>query len=450
MKRLLIGIIAVLWTGVAHAWLDVDGSVYDYTVCASGCDYATIAAVNAATFASGDVVAFKRGETFTTTQLIPGSSVIYTSYGKGDRPIIEDGIFNDHTNGGYTLDGLEIQAKVNLNAINIKGLSNITINDCIVDGKARSGKWAILVEDNVAGTVYSSNITITNNIIKNAGIMGAQSGSCVSLSSGTYDSIVKGNIISECSDNAIVTYGSSAGSHDNDILENYVSSSLTSGPVGINIGFLSRNNTVKGNYIFGHGVGIQFDAAVYDVNLTTDNIIYDSGTLFLVLSNSNGNSDNGKFLNNTLIGGNHTAKMTWYRTTAGSQSGHEFKNNIVLGLKKYTPLIAIEDNVIVDSDYNIFYDTLGDPRFYYGSAYPGGASTSFSDYKTASGLDQNSSYNDPTLNSYYYPIPGSPAIDPTNSICLSEVTDDYRGRLRPYGTTCDIGAYEFTRGLSFK
>lgn len=51
------------------------------------------------------------------------------------------------------------------------------------------------------------------------------------------------------------------------------------------------------------------------------------------------------------------------------------------------------------------------------------------------------------LDDNYYPLPGSINIDAGE--CLDDVTDDYRGKPRPYGSTCDAGAYEFWQGIDF-
>lgn len=82
MKTLLTLFLYFILIGISHATT--------YTVCASGCDFANVAAVNAASLSSGDIVQFKRGETFTDTRINLVSGVTYTATsGAGADPIFD-------------------------------------------------------------------------------------------------------------------------------------------------------------------------------------------------------------------------------------------------------------------------------------------------------------------------------------------------------------------------
>lgn len=75
-------------TGGATYYIDAtNGS--DSSAGTQAAPWQTITKVNAATLRSGDMVRFKRGETWSGSQIIGVSGVTYTDYGSGNRPIID-------------------------------------------------------------------------------------------------------------------------------------------------------------------------------------------------------------------------------------------------------------------------------------------------------------------------------------------------------------------------
>lgn len=89
MKKILISLFIILFGFLGVA------SGATYSVCASGCNYANIAAVNAVNFASGDIIEFEKGETFTDADLTlagiaspSGKTITVQAGGTGALPII--------------------------------------------------------------------------------------------------------------------------------------------------------------------------------------------------------------------------------------------------------------------------------------------------------------------------------------------------------------------------
>lgn len=109
-----------------------------YTVAASGGDFANVAAVNAASLTSGDIVQFNRGETFSGTRLVAVAGVTYQAYGTGAKPILSgsssDGILA-HNNTTFT--NLRITNTVGP-GIYANGKDNITISYCDLDNNVTS------------------------------------------------------------------------------------------------------------------------------------------------------------------------------------------------------------------------------------------------------------------------------------------------------------------------
>lgn len=89
-----------------------------------------------------------------------------------------------------------------------------------------------------------------------------------------------------------------------------------------------------------------------------------------------------------------------------------------------------------DINNNIYNNTTG---VTFGTLNASNYAT-FGDWKTATNLEANSSYNDPLLQADFTILKNSPAVN--NGTTVSFVTTDYWGTTRPQGSAYDIGAME--------
>ncbi|CAK0748878.1 exported hypothetical protein [Gammaproteobacteria bacterium] len=103
-----------------------------------------------------------------------------------------------------------------------------------------------------------------------------------------------------------------------------------------------------------------------------------------------------------------------------------FKNNSLSNSGTGTGFNAETSNAETVHSNNIFYN--------------------FSTTYTNQAVGIGESTANPVLDDNYRPLPTSPAINA--GVCLPEVTDDYVGTHRPWGSGCTIGAYETKTGMT--
>jgi hypothetical protein len=394
-----------------------------YYVAASGGDYSTVAQVNAASFASGDIVSFNKGEQF-DGNLSCKIGVTYNSYGIGTNPI---------------LNGISS----NVSIINIVNVNNIVIDgiDIKDNGYVHTGYCSIYIYN-------SNNIVIKNCTLNlNAHYKGINIAANNSMEESAHDIIIKDNVVDGGYEIGMQCYSSLASglvynitiSHN--IVSNVTPSVLYGAGHGINIGWYSSNVVVERNYLY-HNIryGIVVDSGVSNV-VIKNNICYDN--VYNIGSENDslhGGNDNIKFYNNTLIYGATTISAGFRFADGYEGNNYEIKNNIIIGNSDTVSFIDDSSNTLVNlvSDYNCFYNSTGNfPKFTYnGTTYVG-----LTDWQGA-GFDAHSNTTNPTLTGF---IPKSSCIN--TGITLLSVLDDYNGSLRPVSSGYDIGAVE--TGASF-
>jgi len=210
------------------------------------------------------------------------------------------------------------------------------------------------------------------------------------------------------------------GSHDNIVRWNHIhgtTSMRSSNAVMMRQG--ANNNRVYGNLIVRVSVAIQ----ISDVDgVTTGNKIY----------------------NNTIDNRDISTETIYVR---GSHTNTEIKNNIIYtnnGSGDYA--LWVNTAGMVTSNYNRWYNTGTGPTWYWvGTSY---TQSQFSNYKTASGQDRNSSTGDPGFvsSSDRHLSSGSPCIDAGTNV---GVTEDYDGTMIPQGSAPDVGAYEYAHAATY-
>lgn len=207
---------------------------------------------------------------------------------------------------------------------------------------------------------------------------------------------------------------------------------------------LHSNNTVRYNYVYqtpGHygvQVGIQFQGSS-----TTNSWVNNSKIYYNIVKDISSNgilsswrNDNIEISNNLVI----NAKTGGIGLANPYNNKVTVKNNIVKqGTGGYS--IFVGDTTGKTINNNIYYDQPAGYQFAYinGQGY-----ATFSAYRTATGLDANSYFQDPMFTNFaagdYHPQAGSVAID---NGAATGIPFDYEGNTVPQGVT-DIGIYETT------
>ncbi len=413
--------------------------------------WATIAKVEASSFSPGDSVLFNKGDSWSTGDYFTfpssgakGNLITIGAYGSGNKPEFQDSVALFTSKNYIKIQGLDVWSTATRPAILIEGGEGHIIENCDVDGKNHP-QYGIIVSYDTNSDTWLQDVIIRNNTIVDTGIVDDDTYGAIQIAKGSRRVEVHDNTTSECEEFGIQTFSSNADWIVEDVYihDNTISSSQTDTTRGINIGFRSKNVIVERNMVTGSRLCYSVDALITEKNYLRNNIAYDGVELCVLLANSNGNCNNAQVLNNTFIAGPNTLKGIWFRTlSGGTQTGHVLKNNIVdgsnAGSAVFREELIIEDDVTVDSDYNIFYDSNGELIDYQGTEY----TDDFAGYQAASGLDANSLTSDPTLDSNYRLIGGSPAINAGTDV---GITLDYIKNLRT--SPFDIGAYEYCTTL---
>jgi hypothetical protein len=418
----------------------------------------TITKVNSVSFLSGDSILFKRGETWTGTQLTGQSGVTYADYGSGNKPIIDGNnainyAFYAESTDGITLQNLDLRNGLS-SSTSFKTSTNIEVIDADMSG---AGNDNLLIWNN------SSNVTISGGKYYNAVAGGGHSG--IEIADGgsgfTIDGVESYNnpigitvhnhpatdfpdnvTIKNCSVYSNTTNGiqlgedGAAGSKTITIQDCSVYDNTTNG-VAV--------TSISGNYLEGN-ITIKDVVAYGNVQRNFD-ITGDDVTLFRITSHKGGVSTNkGIRILNSLrttiynITSYHSA-YTGFDTLLidGARTDDTtLKNNILAGGDTGVYPITITaatdpTNKTWDIDYNLY--VLPQPTFlrwkWNDIAY------SFTNWKTQSGQDSHSQtttdalFTDLGANDYTLQ-PASLAINTGIDVGLTYS-----------GSAPDLGAYEF-------
>ncbi len=195
----------------------------------------------------------------------------------------------------------------------------------------------------------------------------------------------------------------------------------------------SYGNTIRNNYLHGTASTTSANAVIFregaNDNLVYGNFIVKASPAYQV-SDVGGTTRGNRFYNNTIDNSQISSGETIY--VQGNHPGTEIKNNIVyLNSKSSDWALWVNTAGVVASDYNRWYNTGTGPTWYWlGASY---TQAQFSNYKTASGQDRNSSVGDPGFlsTSDRHLRDGSPCIDKGTNVGL---TKDYDGMAIPQGS----------------
>jgi hypothetical protein len=192
-----------------------------------GTAWATCAKVNAQSFSPGDVIAFKRGDTWTEDPLRPPSSgsagnpIIFGAYGVGNKPKFDAN--NSTTFADFAFGIVWISGKHHITLQDIEiingardlitvtpgpggsppGSNNITIRRCSLD--TTGADWSMIsvvnFQEGTGGTSLAEGLThdilIEENTVANSGWNG------VRVNGGVTDCQILDNIIHDCAHNGI-------------------------------------------------------------------------------------------------------------------------------------------------------------------------------------------------------------------------------------------------------
>lgn len=462
MKKLIFALFFLLFSTYCHAatyYVDADSSGGDGTTQAtSGANaaFATIAAVNAATFAAGDSVLFQTGDTWTLTsgtrltidnKGTSGSYITFGSYGTGAKPIIDGNnaqdygvVVADDGVGNYYVEikdleikncvkmGLTVGATADAEVSYHVKLTNLTIHDCTTYNAIRVNASNVIIDNCELYNIGEDGIFLRGDDIeiKNCNLYdfdirdgngdGIQfSDDAVNDSYWIHDNTVthpgtgtKGCFIAE---------GGGAGG----IIENNVFTNGAWSVLDDNVGTIVRNNLcsdITGYAIHCHSANGQY----------YNNVIINTPVAFLFNQDVTG----VKIHHNTVVGVTNRCVGKDENIT----SDFEFKNNIVtLTGAGRAFIISIGGTSSITSDYNCFYPDATNSFALGGSTY-----STLATFVAGSGQDTHSIATDPDLTSAYYLKSGSPCIDGGTSV---GITTDYDSNSRPAGAGTDIGAREF-------
>jgi hypothetical protein len=414
---------------------------------------------------SGDTIKLQCGETWNEDFSLETNNLTVTSYGVGEKPIINKFVFNNGFQD-VIVSNLHCRQTGSQNAM--QGLAwgrssyNIIVEDCILDSNGFSGVSVIDISGEDALN-YSHDIIFRGCTFIGQGI--DENFGCFNIVNWVRDVLVEDCIAYNGGAYNFQVYGSTTERHVYNISfrgctgYNSVSSG---GGGGINIGAFSHDCTVEKCCFYGNGdAGIALDANSYN-NTIKNNITYNNVTEMYISNTSYGN----KIYNNTFVAGADTRKTFWDKTPELGNTPNTFYNNICVSLKSYYPVLLTKTSTI--SDYNYFYfDSISLTRgefSYNGTSYSANPTTvtqAFTDYKVSSGQDSHSICewtSDPVeggsdcpggvdllfrSSTDYHLTKNSPCIGA--GIALPEVTEDYDGN--PRHRTPSIGAYEHNKGI---
>lgn len=433
----------------------------------------TTAAITGTTFSfdPGDQILFKRGETWAGENWRFDSSgtaespIIFDAYGTGAIPNV--GAMRTHFATGarrhdLIFRNLKFDAQgVAQFAVTLNTSYNVLMDTVYVDG-ANLQRDCLVINGNAATTEWAEDIEIKNSTVTNCGETGTDTEPGVGLQIRAYarDVVAHHNTFSDCEEvcmqSGTTTAEEIAGSSYNiHFYDNNISSTHWTGNGCTNAGWGTYNFLAERNICTNTQYGFSTDSysgtVVYQNNIVIDAVLGFSAVTNTALGavGNGGSIDSLSILNNTIIDAGHLASGV-------SLGGHEgpsaavIKNNVMTTLSQWDHLINLHDTTAwtsVISDNNLFYSALNATcanQFEIADV-----EKSFSQWKTLTSGDANSQCANPTLSTLTvgYPLPGSPAINAGTTI--STVTDDYRGKARPFGAAYDVGAYEYRTGIEF-
>lgn len=414
----------------------------------------TIAKVNASTFQPGDMILFKRGETWAGTQLTvsgsgaSGMPITFSDYGSGDLPQItgpDTATQTIYSSGKNYLafSNLEIVGSASSNhCLRIQdGGHDITIANCIIHD---AGLLYGISVRGVASDTY--NLRITGCTVYGCD----ENGIAVSNPTGYSDiptdveidnNIVYSNGTSTASDHGIYCNFDTGSVHDNICYDNAGAGIKLNSARDVIVERNVSYSTTLGAQQYGFFMDKEADPAANSGNILRNNVVYN--TVFGMWINPIATAN--YYYHNTFVNLSNAGKTNGYgiRFSDGT-SNQVFKNNIiyqdsaVVGtFKAAYRIITAGDEANNTFDYNCVRceDTL---RF----AEVGASLYTFAEWQALTGSpDANSLNSDPVFVTEYTNLHLQSSSPCRNAGEDLDVADDYDGVARD--DTPDIGAYEY-------
>lgn len=414
--------------------------------------WATVSKVNAATFSAGDIILFHRGQTWSGTTLLPPSSgsssamITFGAYGAGAQPIIQAAAQTSSLGLSAARSYLafeDIHFRYGTGAVvNLSNGNNMTLTRLTIDGDAAQKANGIELY-NAAATCHHITITsclVYSNRCRTDGGAGILIGSATttgpasvtiigctiysngttSLDHGVYLGASSGAIVRQC--DIYSNYGK--GIHCN---SNYLATALVErnkihgNNIGIGMNTIANGQSViiQNNLIYSNVRGIWFTAGALAGTVNHNTLV----------NNTDGSTGgNGIRFSSTVAGATVQYNLIVQDRSAGVGDGEH--------------CIWVNDTTVLTSntiDYNLSY-------------YPGqtsshvnavGTGRTWANWQGSTGTPDVHGVNaNPLLMSAtdFRLLSTSPARNVGSGV---SVTTDYNGLPRPFGTTYDIGAFEY-------
>ncbi len=300
-----------------------ENTLYDFTVCSSGCDFTTIqSAIDAAT--GGDTIGVSAGTyseniTVNKTLTIIGAgmetTIIQASNANAHACTISA---NDVTISGFTINGA---TGTNYAAIYLSSVTGAVLNNLIISNNYRGVYFYSSSSNQILNSILTQNYEFainmyqssTNNTISGNTVSYVTTGHGIGTgdqsNSGT---IIENNIVYSTNGSGIIGY---AGSNNMQIRGNTV---YDCGGSGICIGW-SSGCLVENNSLYNNSAGFTFDTA--SSNIVRNNKIYSNSEIGVEISGLG--STNNQIYNNTIAYNNRGIN---FGTAA---SGNIIRNNLI-------------------------------------------------------------------------------------------------------------------------
>lgn len=383
--------------------------------------WGTVSKVNGVTFAAGDTINFKAGGKWTGT-LKPssgksGANVVYTSYGTGEKPVLDSCLLN---NVSYiTFLNLKFLSQSTY-AVNSSNMSYVTFQNCEIYNASGNTSYAVMGismsshHNKVIGCTLSNLNTSAQN-------------DCLNIYHSNYN-LVEGSFIGNATHFALTLEGSNAARPYDTSNYNIIRNNTFNNQKGALIEFQSNANwnVFEGNSVYGGLAGFG-NAAPHTMKLVTSNNIVRNNVLrdnsqssgwglesvvYQYGSDPGNNAVNNHIYNNVITNiYNNPVALDNYSPGTAVVTTNIYKNNAIYnnGLSNGFQLIVAPTNGVTN---NWFINNL-----FYKSGVSNVLKINNSGMSVATAQDKDSAHysgniqKDPMLDAKYRPLAGSPCID---------------------------------------
>jgi hypothetical protein len=335
-----------------------------------------------------------------TFQAEAGGSVVINQPGPGNKKgsIIEIEEYN-----WWVLQGLEVTRAPRRAGIDIRVAHHVTIRNCYCHHNRKWGIFTAFVE------FFTAESNVCSYSVEEHGIYHSNSG-----------------------DNAVVRYNTC---HHNNACGIQINADPSMGGDGI-----SSNNIISANILYENGAagGAAINlASVRDSLIDTNLIYHNHGGGIAAWDDDQGpqwGCKNNRFYHNTV---HIPTDGRWAIHLSNDSSGNNISNNILVHDHADKGGLEIDASSITGlvSNYNVMVNVSVDENL-----------MTLASWQTTYGQDLHSFTESPgttfvSPGTDYHLQSGSRARD--GGTQLSGITTDLEGTARPYGSACDLGAYEY-------